>query len=126
MPPRVLVCDDAPGFRIVMVTALEAAELETVGPACSWDEAIEIAAAEKPDAVVADLWMPTYDPEQMSRLCAAAPDALVFVVSVLPVDEAWRQVEGTGSVTDVFSKRTSTREIAARVQEALAARGVQA
>jgi CheY-like chemotaxis protein len=120
--PRVLVCDDAPGFRLVMATALHEAGLEPLPPVGSWNEAIDVAAAEQPDAVIVDLWMPTYDADALVRLCAAAPGSLIFVVSVLPIDEAERVVDGVVRVAGIFSKPVPPHEIAERVRDGLAAR----
>lgn len=121
MSPRVLVCDDAPGFRLVMATALHEAGLEALEPVGSWNEAIDVAAAEQPDAIVVDLWMPTFDPDALVRLCAGAPGSLLFVVSVLPIDEAERLVDGLVRVAGVFSKPVPPHEIAEHVRDGLAA-----
>jgi CheY-like chemotaxis protein len=124
MTPRVLVCDDAPGVRLLMGSALEDAGLQVIGPATTWDEAIAVASAERPEAVLADLWMPTYEPEQLARLCAAVPDSLIFVLSVLPVDQAREQVAGVGTIADVFTKPEPPQHIAERLRDALVARGI--
>jgi DNA-binding NarL/FixJ family response regulator len=116
----VLLCDDAPGFRIVMTTALQDAGMTVVGPAATWDEAIAVAEAEQPDAVVADLWMPTFERESLARLCSAVPDSLLFVLSVLPPDKAAEAVEGVADIAGIFSKPDPPAEIAARVRDALA------
>jgi DNA-binding NarL/FixJ family response regulator len=116
----VLVCDDAPGFRIVMTTALEDAGMAVVGPAGTWDEAIAVAEAERPDAILADLWMPTFERESLARLCAAVPGSLVFVLSVLPPDKAAEAVEGIADVAGIYSKPDPPAAIAGRVREALA------
>jgi two-component system KDP operon response regulator KdpE len=121
MTPRVLVCDDAPGVRLLMASALEEAGLEVAGPAASWNEAIDTAAAERPDAVLVDLWMPTYEPSQLERLCAAVPDALIFVLSVLPVEQARAEIAGVGRVAGVYSKPEPPQLIAERVRDTLLA-----
>ena len=103
-----------------MTTALEDAGLEVVGPAATWDEAIEVAEAEQPDAVIADLWMPTFERESLARLCAAVPDGLLFVLSVLPPEKAAEAVEGVAKIAGIYSKPDPPTEIAARVRDALA------
>jgi DNA-binding NarL/FixJ family response regulator len=118
MMPRVLVCDDAPGVRLLMGSALEEVGLQVIGPAASWDEALAMAAAEQPDAVLADLWMPTYEPERLTSLCAAAPDSLIFVLSVLPVDQAREQIRGA-RIAGIYSKPEPPQEIAARIRDVL-------
>jgi DNA-binding NarL/FixJ family response regulator len=107
-----------------MASALEDAGLQAIGPATSWDEAIAMATAERPEAVLADLWMPTYEPEQLARLCAAVPDGLVFVLSVLPVDQARQQIAGVGEIAGVYSKPEPPRHIAVRVRDTLVASGL--
>jgi DNA-binding NarL/FixJ family response regulator len=126
MPPRVLVCDDAPGVRLLMASALEEAGLQVVGPASSWNEAVALAAAERPEAVLVDLWMPTYEPAQLERLCAAVPETLVFVLSVLPVEQARAEVAGVGRIADVYSKPEPPQLIAERVRDTLLAAVPQA
>ena len=120
MAPRVLVCDDAPGVRLLMGSALEEVGLEVIGPAGSWTEAIAMAEAESPEAILADLWMPTFEPQQLSRLCAAVPECLIFVLSVLPVDQARQQIDGVAEVADVYSKPEPPQHIAERIRDALA------
>jgi DNA-binding NarL/FixJ family response regulator len=120
MAPRVLVCDDAPGVRLLMGSALEDVGLEVIGPAASWAEAISVAESERPEAVLADLWMPTFEPELLSRLCASVPGCLVFVLSVLPVDQARQQIDGVAEVAGVYSKPEPPQQIAERIRDALA------
>jgi DNA-binding NarL/FixJ family response regulator len=117
--PRVLVCDDAPGVRLLMGSALEEVGLEVIGPAGSWDEAIALANAEQPEAILADLWMPTYQPERLTELCSSMPDCLIFVLSVLPVDQAREQIAGVAEVAGVYSKPEPPQTIAARIRDAL-------
>jgi DNA-binding NarL/FixJ family response regulator len=104
-----------------METALLEAGLQAIGPAASWEEAIALAAAEQPDAILADLWMPTYEPAQLARLCAAAPNSRVFVLSVLSVEQAREAVDGVADVAGIYSKPEPPQVIAARVRDALAA-----
>jgi DNA-binding NarL/FixJ family response regulator len=102
-----------------MASALEEVGLEVIGPAASWDEAIAMATAEQPEAVLADLWMPTYQPERLGELCAALPECMIFVLSVLPVDQAREQIAGVGKVAAVYSKPEPPQEIASRIRDAL-------
>jgi len=119
--PRVLVCDDAPGFRLVMATALHEAGVEALPPVGSWAEAIDVAGAERPDAVVVDLWMPTFDADALLRLSAATPESLLFIVSVLPTEEAERLIDGLVRPAAIFSKPIPPQEIAEKVRDGLAA-----
>jgi len=104
-----------------MATALHDAGLEALTPVGSWAEAIDVAGTEKPDAVVVDLWMPTYDADALVRLSSAAPESLLFVVSVLPIDEAERLIDGVVRPAAIFSKPVPPQEIAEKVRDGLAA-----
>ena len=73
--PRVLICDDAPGFRLLTRTVLADAGFDVVGAAADWDEAVTLATDEQPDAIVLDLWLPTFERAQVERVRNAAPAA---------------------------------------------------
>jgi CheY-like chemotaxis protein len=120
----VLVCDDAPGVRLVMGAALADLGLEPIGPAETWEEAIALAAGEQPDAILADLWMPTYEPSRLAALRQASPKSLIFVLSVFPVDQAREAVAGVAEVAGIYSKPDPPQLVASRVRDALAANGV--
>src|SRR3954452_20467488 len=92
--PRVLICDDAPGFRLLTRTVLADAGFEVVGAAADWEEAVAMATDETPDAIGLDLWLPPFDGAQGERVRGAAPGAVLAVVSSLAADEAPRMVEG--------------------------------
>src|SRR5689334_15151898 len=81
--PRVLICDDAPGFRLLTQTVLEEAGFAIAGVAADWDEAEGLAASQSPDAILLDLWLPTFDKERIAAVRAAAPSALLAIVSSL-------------------------------------------
>ena len=104
-PPRVLICDDAAGFRLLTRTVLADAGFDVIGAAEDWDEAIAMATDGQPDAIVLDLWLPTFDRTRVEAVRAAAPDALLAVVSSLATDEATRMVEGIDGIGPVISKR---------------------
>ncbi|MGH2705526.1 MAG: response regulator transcription factor [Actinomycetota bacterium] len=61
-PIRVLIVDDAEEIRLLLRTSLELdGRFEVVGEACDGAEAISLAGAEQPDAVVLDYAMPRVD-----------------------------------------------------------------
>lgn len=69
MSRRVLVVDDAEDLRTVATVALRAVGKWDVLTAMSGLEAIEIAALERPDAILLDVMMPTLDgPATVTRL----------------------------------------------------------
>ena len=119
--PRVLICDDAPGFRLLTRTVLADAGFDVVGGAADWDEAISMATDSQPDAIVLDLWLPTFERAQVERVRAAAPDALLAVVSSLAADEATRMVEGIDGIGPVISKRDPPDAIVSALRERLPA-----
>ena len=69
MSRRVLVVDDAEDLRTVATVALRAVGKWDVLTAMSGLEAIEIAALERPDAILLDVMMPSLDgPATVTRL----------------------------------------------------------
>ena len=118
--PTVLICDDAPGFRLLTRTVLADAGFDVVGAAADWDEAVTMATDSKPDAIVLDLWLPTFDRAQVERVRDAAPGALLAVVSSLAADEATRMVEGIDGIGPVISKRDPPDAIVSALRESLA------
>jgi NarL family two-component system response regulator LiaR len=106
-----LVCEDAIGYRMLISRWLEDAGVEVVGEATSWEEAERMAAELMPDAVIADLWMPTLDIDALQRLRAAVPDAALVSLSGLSADEAEKLVGSTGAIDLFLSKRQPPAEI---------------
>jgi len=117
--PRVLICDDAAGFRLLTRTVLGDAGFDVVGAAADWDEAIAPATESKPDAILLDLWLPTFERDQVERVRDAAPNALIAVVSSLAVDEARRMVDGIDGIGAVISKRDPPDAIVSTLREHL-------
>jgi DNA-binding NarL/FixJ family response regulator len=106
-----LVCEDAIGYRMLIRRWLEDAGVDVVGEAPSWEEAERLAKELQPDAVVADLWMPTLEIDALTRLREVAPDAAIVSLSGLSVQEARDLVERTGVVDLFLSKRQPPDEL---------------
>ena len=106
-----LVCEDAIGYRMLIRRWLEDAGVEVVGEAPTWPEAERLSSELQPDAVVADLWMPTLDVDALTRLRDLAPNAAIVSLSGLSVEEAQRLVGETGAVDLFLSKRQPPAEI---------------
>ena len=121
--PRVLICDDAPGFRLLTQTVLEEAGFGIAGVAADWDEAEELAATESPDAILLDLWLPTFDKERIAAVRAAAPSALLAIVSSLATEETERAVAGIDGIDMILSKRDPPNQLVAALRERLATAG---
>ena len=86
---RVLIVDDDPAYGQVLDVALSANErIEVVGVAADGLEALELAAAERPDVVVLDINMPRMDGfEAALALRAMLPGTRVFMNSAVDHDE---------------------------------------
>ena len=106
-----LVCEDAIGYRMLIRRWLEDAGVEVVGEAPTWADAERLASELQPDAVVADLWMPTLDVDALTRLRTVAPNAAIVSLSGLSVEESERLVGETGVVDLFLSKRQPPGEI---------------
>lgn len=117
--PTILLCDDAEGFRLMLATMLSDAGLD-VSVACTWDEAVIRATERQPDAILVDLWMPTYDPALLSGLRACSPGSAVVVVSALSVERSALAIRGIEGISAVVSKRDRPEVIVAAVIDALA------
>ena len=121
-----LVCEDAIGYRMLIRRWLEDADVDVVGEASTWTEAVDMAAELTPDAVVADLWMPTLDTDALIRLRSAVPESAIVSLSGLSAEEAERLVGGTGAVDLFLSKRQPPGEIVAALQSLVAEREASA
>ncbi len=106
-----LVCEDAIGYRMLIRRWLEDADIDVVGEAPTWEEAERLAQELQPDAVVADLWMPTLEVEALTNLRVVAPNAAIVSLSGLSVEEARKLVGETGVVDLFLSKRQPPDEI---------------
>ena len=84
---RVLIADDAPDIRLLLRMYLTDTRLEVVGEATNGAEAVEMARAEKPDAVILDLAMPVMDGLQAIPLIKeASPETKILVLSGFDAD----------------------------------------
>jgi DNA-binding NarL/FixJ family response regulator len=106
-----LVCEDAIGYRMLIRRWLEDADVDVVGEAATWEEAEKLAGQLQPDAVIADLWMPTLDTDALQRVRAAVPDAAIVSLSGLSSDEAEKLVGDKGVIDLFLSKRQPPQEI---------------
>jgi DNA-binding NarL/FixJ family response regulator len=106
-----LVCEDAIGYRMLIRRWLEDADVDVVGEAGTWTEAVEQASELTPDAVVADLWMPTLDIDALHRLREAAPNAAIVSLSGLSAEDAENLVGDAGVIDLFLSKRQPPAEI---------------
>lgn len=97
---RVLIADDAPDIRLLLKMYLTDTRLEVVGEATNGAEAVEMAGAEKPDAVILDLAMPVMDGlEAIPLIKQASPDTKIVVLSGFDADRMAERALGLGAET---------------------------
>jgi DNA-binding response OmpR family regulator len=116
--PRLLICEDAPGFQLLVATVFSDAGFEIAGSAATWDEA-ETLARDLPDVVLLDLWLPEFDKDGIARVRAAAPDALLAIVSSLSPEQSTEYLEGVDGIDMFLSKRAAPDELVAAVKQRL-------
>jgi CheY-like chemotaxis protein len=114
--PRVLVCDDAPGFRLMLGLTLRDAGWEVV-EADSYVSALAAIRETAFDAVLADIWMPEPDMGSLAEIRRALPDATLAVMSSLDIDQARDLVAEVQGIDMVLSKRTAPDELAAALED---------
>jgi DNA-binding response OmpR family regulator len=117
--PRLLVCDDAPGFRLLVQTVFADGGFDVVGTAATWDEARAACAELAPDAVLLDLWLPVFERDGVAAVRAAAPGAVLAVVSSLATAQVAELVAGLDGIDLMLSKRDPPEEMVQRMRALL-------
>jgi two-component system, NarL family, nitrate/nitrite response regulator NarL len=81
---RVLVVDDEPDVRLLLRLQLERAGHEVTGEASDGREALELCAAEPPDAIILDLLMPIMNGfEAIPKLRSSHPDVRIVAYTAV-------------------------------------------
>lgn len=114
---RVLICDDqdmvTEGLRVILGTA---PEIEVIGVAHDGAEAIEKAAALRPDVILMDLKMPGVNGIQATRqICDRDPNARVLVLTTYDADE-WVFDAIRSGARGYLLKDTPRRDLIAAIQ----------
>jgi two-component system OmpR family response regulator len=117
MPRTILVVDDDPHIRQLLVFALGKAGLETV-EAQDGDAALAAVERHAPDLVVLDINMPRMDGLEVCRRLRATSDTPVLFLSSRD-DEIDRVIGIELGADDYVVKPFSPREVVARVQAVL-------
>jgi len=108
----VILCDDAPGFRALMIALLGEAGLDIAGQGETWEDAERLAPGA--DVVVVDLWMPELDIAALGRIRASAPRATLVVLTALAAGLAAEHVAPV-TVDLLLSKSAPPAETAAAI-----------
>jgi len=119
---RVLVIDDEPGIRRVVKEALRP-DVSTVLEARSGDEALAIAAAERPDLIVLDLGLPDMDGIEVCRRLRAWTSAPIVVLSARDSEDEKTALLDAGA-DDYVTKPFGPAELRARVRAQLRRAGM--
>ena len=118
MPRTILVVDDDPHIRQLVVFALETAGLETL-EAADGEAALATVASARPDLVVLDINMPRLDGLEVCRRLRAAGHGPPILFLSSRDDEIDRVVGIELGADDYVVKPFSPREVTARVQAIL-------
>ncbi len=121
MTRRVLVVDDEDHIREVAATSLELVAGWQIVTASSGPEALRLAGAEKPDAILLDVMMPDMDGPTTFRQLRAAPSTAAIPVILLTakVQAGDRHRFDDLGVAAVISKPFDPMALASEVAAAL-------
>jgi signal transduction histidine kinase/CheY-like chemotaxis protein len=110
---RVLVVDDTPDIRMLMTAALGVlGGFEVVGEAEDGAEAVKLASALRPDAVLLDLAMPVMDGLQAApEIRRLSPDTRIVILSGFSRDRLSDEARAVGADAYI-EKGTSPKQIA--------------
>jgi len=117
MPRTILVADDDPHIRQLLVFALAKAGLETI-EAADGEEALQIAETQAPDLIVLDINMPRMDGLEVCRRLRAEGGLPILFLSSRD-DEIDRIIGIELGADDYVTKPFSPREVVARVMAVL-------
>ncbi|PCG14670.1 MAG: DNA-binding response regulator [Sphingomonas sp.] len=121
MPARILVVDDEAAIRRLLRNTLLRAGHEVVEAGTAAD-ALRLAAAERPDAILLDLGLPDRDGLGIIPLLRKQGDAVILVVSAREAVEEKVTALDLGA-EDYVTKPFDTEELLARLRVALRHRG---
>lgn len=122
MALRIVLCDDTPEIRFLLRVGLEVdGRFEVVGEAVNGQEAIDVAAAQQPDAVLLDLAMPVMDGlEAIPRILEVSPATKILVLTAFDAVQMYDEAMALGAAAYI-EKGTEIDDIADKVYAVCAA-----
>jgi two-component system KDP operon response regulator KdpE len=112
--PRVLVCDDEHQILRALRVILRDAGFEAL-PASTMEEALDVAAVERPDAAIVDLVLPDGDGIELCRRLREWSGLPVIVLSAVGEEDAKVRALAAGA-DDYVTKPFGPRELIARLE----------
>jgi two-component system, OmpR family, KDP operon response regulator KdpE len=112
--PRVLVCDDEQQILRALRVILRDAGYQAL-PASTAEEALDVAAVQRPDAAIIDLVLPDFDGVELCRRLREWSDIPVIVLSAVGDEDAKVRALAAGA-DDYVTKPFGPRELVARVE----------
>jgi two-component system KDP operon response regulator KdpE len=112
--PRVLVCDDEQQILRALRVILRDAGYEAL-PSSSVEEALDVAAVQRPDAAIIDLVLPDGDGVEVCRRLREWSQMPLIVLSAVEDEDAKVRALAAGA-DDYITKPFGPRELVARLQ----------
>jgi two-component system KDP operon response regulator KdpE len=112
--PKVLVCDDEQQILRALRVILRDAGYEAL-PASTGEEALDLAAVERPDAAIVDLVLPDIDGIEVCRRLREWTEIPLIVLSAVGDEDAKVRALAAGA-DDYVTKPFGPRELIARLQ----------
>jgi two-component system KDP operon response regulator KdpE len=112
--PKILVCDDEQQILRALRVILRDAGYESL-PASDAEEALDLAAVNRPDAAIIDLVLPGMDGVELTRRLREWTDMPVIVLSAIGDEDAKVRALAAGA-DDYVTKPFGPRELVARLQ----------
>ena len=112
--PKVLVCDDEQQILRALRVILRDAGYEAL-PASTGEEALDLAAVERPDAAIVDLVLPDIDGIEVCRRLREWTEMPLIVLSAVGDEDAKVRALAAGA-DDYVTKPFGPRELIARLQ----------
>jgi two-component system, OmpR family, KDP operon response regulator KdpE len=110
----VLVCDDEQQILRALRVILRDAGYQML-PASTAEEALDVAAVQRPDAAIVDLLLPDFDGVELCRRLREWSEMPVIVLSAVGEEEAKVRALAAGA-DDYVTKPFAPRELVARLQ----------